>query len=268
MSTEGERTIRDFGAQWTRFVDNEGYYGSAELFGDLIAPLLSPDDFREQRVADLGSGTGRIVNMLLRAGARHVTAVEPSAAVRALRANVSWAGDRVDVLEATGDRLPPQPALDYVVSFGVLHHVPDPAPVMRAAHDALRPGGRMLAWLYGYEGNELYLGLVRPLRAVTTRMPDKMLLGLCRALNVPLEAYVAACRVLPLPMADYMVNHMGKLSPGVQLLTIYDQLNPAYARYYKESEVRELFASAGFTDVKLHHRHAYSWTVVGTKRSA
>ena len=48
-------------------------------------------------------------------------------------------------------------------------------------------------------------------------------------------------------------------------LTVFDQLNPAYAKYYLEGEARGLLESAGFVDVVLHHRHDYSWTVRGTK---
>jgi hypothetical protein len=45
------RTIEDFGAQWTRYRDNEGYYGSATLFADFISPLLQPENFKGKRVA-------------------------------------------------------------------------------------------------------------------------------------------------------------------------------------------------------------------------
>jgi hypothetical protein len=66
-------------------------------------------------------------------------------------------------------------------------------------------------------------------------------------------------------MHAYMTEHLGRLSRDAQVLTIYDQLNPAWARYYTESEARALFADAGFVDIRLNHRHGYSWTVVGTK---
>ena len=81
---ETQRTIADFGDQWTRFTDNSGYYGSAELFDDIVAPLLEPDEVQGRRVADIGSGTGRIVEMLLGAGAAHVTAIERSRAFEVL----------------------------------------------------------------------------------------------------------------------------------------------------------------------------------------
>jgi len=259
------RTIRDFGEQWQAFRANEGYYGSLGLFADILGPLLGPRAVRGCRVADVGSGTGRIVKMLLEAGAGHVTAVEPSPCFDVLKRNVAGDADRVECLNVTGDRLPAQGDLDYVFSIGVLHHIPDPAPTVKAAFSALRPGGRIVVWLYGREGNELYLALAGRLRALTTRLPHRILWALSWSLVLPLSLYISACRVLPLPMRDYMVHHLGRLSRKNILVTVYDQLNPTYARYYRKEEVRELLEGAGFEEVRLYHRHNYSWTAVGTR---
>jgi tRNA1(Val) A37 N6-methylase TrmN6 len=67
------QTIQDFGEQWIVFWDNPAYYGSTDLLADLFGPLLSLDDVQGQRIADIGSGTGRIVNMLLDAGGHAAT---------------------------------------------------------------------------------------------------------------------------------------------------------------------------------------------------
>ena len=171
----------------------------------------------------------------------------------------------MDYLHTTGENLPAGLDLDWVLSIGVLHHIPDPDPVVRAAYAALRPGGKLLVWLCGWEGNELYLAVTTPVRKVTTRLPHWALTAASKALVPPLTAYATLCKWLPLPMASYMREHIVRLAPEVRMLTIYDQLNPAHARYYREREVRELLSRAGFRDVKLHHRHGYSWTVVGTK---
>jgi hypothetical protein len=48
-------------------------------------------------------------------------------------------------------------------------------------------------------------------------------------------------------------------------VVVYDQLNPAYAKYYTHQEAHDALAQHGFTDIRLHHRHGYSWTVVGTR---
>jgi hypothetical protein len=76
---------------------------------------------------------------------------------------------------------------------------------------------------------------------------------------------MALCRRLSLPLAGYVRGHLARLTPAVRRLTIYDQLNPAFARYYTRTEASTLLADAGFVDVRLHHRHGYSWTVVGRK---
>jgi SAM-dependent methyltransferase len=149
-----EKTIADFGAQWTIFVDNEGYYGSIEYFLDTASPLLSLDDVRGATVADIGSGTGRFVLILLAAGAKHVYAVEPSAAFEVLKRNTLAHKDQVTLFKIRGDELPTGLQVDLVFSYGVIHHIPDPLPTLRAAHNALRPGGKCCVWIYGHEGNE------------------------------------------------------------------------------------------------------------------
>lgn len=259
------QTISDFGEQWTAFRDNPGYYGSADLLADLFGPLLALDDIAGKRIADIGSGTGRIVNMLLDVGAGRVVAVEPSEAMRVLKENTAARADRIDYLQDSGDQLPPDLGLDYVVSIGVLHHIPEPAPVVRAAFAALRPGGRCIVWLYGHEGNETYLSLALPLRRLTVLLPHRLLVVLSYGLEWALTAYIWLCRILPLPMRSYMRSVLAKFPRSVRRLTIYDQLNPAYAKYYTRTEAGALLAEGGFVDVRLYHRHGYSWTVSGAR---
>ncbi len=138
-----ERTVKDFGEQWSIYADNEGFYGSFGLFWDIVSPLLKIDEIKDCKVAEIGSGTGRIVNMLLDAGARQVIAVEPSVAFKVLQENIRDPA-KVTCLNITGERLPAYGDLDYVFSIGVLHHIPDPRPVIEAAFQALRPGGKFL----------------------------------------------------------------------------------------------------------------------------
>lgn len=259
------QTIADFGEQWTRYTENDGYYASVELFKDICGPLLTTGDIAKARVGDIGSGTGRIVAMLLAAGASRVVAVEPSQAFEVLKANTAEWSERIDYINGRGEAIPAGADLDCIFSIGVLHHIADPAPVVRACYDALRPGGRLLVWLYGYEGNEAYLTFVQPLRRLTVKLPQPVLAAVSHLLNLCLGLYIPLCRVLPLPLHRYMTNVIGRFSWSKRFLVIYDQLNPAVAKYYRKVEAEALLADAGFQDVRLHHRHGYSWTVIGEK---
>jgi SAM-dependent methyltransferase len=260
------RTIADFGAQWTRYRDSPGYYGSTELLRDVLEPLVGLEAVRGARVGEVGSGTGRIVHMLLECGAAHVVAVEPSEAMDVLRESTREHADRISYVHGPGTELPADLTLDLIMSIGVLHHVVDPDPIVRRMHEALRPGGRAFVWLYGREGNELYLSVVLPLRRITRNLPDPVLAALCHGLNVMLSLYLLWCRVLPAPMRGYMLGHVRKLDRRTRFLTIFDQLNPRYARYYRREEALDLLRRSGFRDVRSHHRHGYSWSVVGTKQ--
>jgi SAM-dependent methyltransferase len=269
MITDTDRkTISDYSQQWTQFTDNSGYYGSVALLQDLFGPLLLTEFVKDKEVCDIGSGTGRIVNMLLDAGARHVTAVEPSDAFKALQVNIQPRREKVILIHDIGEALPPEANQDLVVSFGVLDHIVNPLPTVKAAYHALKPGGKMLIWIYGYEGNQLYLLFFATLRRVTALMSSSMLFAVCKLLCVAAEGYGLACRMLPLPLRQYFLNQFMKLDHEKRQLTIYDQLKPAYAKYYRQDEARQLLSDAGFVNVRTYHRHGYSWTVSGEKASA
>jgi hypothetical protein len=66
-------------------------------------------------------------------------------------------------------------------------------------------------------------------------------------------------------LKEYVSHVFGKMSPEKQKLIIYDQLNPAYAKYYTRPEAEKLLKDKKFVNVRIHHRHGYSWTVIGTK---
>ncbi len=260
------RTIDDFGEQWSRYPDNSGFYGSVELFADIIHPFLKPEDLRDKTVVEIGSGAGRIVKMLLDCGARRVHAVEPSpSAFSALKRNTLADRDRIEYMNTLGENIPAGINADFALSIGVIHHIENPDETVRACLRVLKPGGRCLLWLYGKEGNEHYLRIIIPLRRLTARLPHAPLAMLCHVLNALLSVYLFLAKRLALPLRDYALNVIGRMSRDKRYLVIYDQLNPAYAKYYTEAEARALLRNAGFSDVAVYHRRGYSWTVIGTR---
>jgi hypothetical protein len=95
-----DQTISDFGEQWTRHTENPDYYGSVELFADIIAPFLTLEDIKDSKCADIGSGTGRIVLMMLGPGAPR-----------------RWPPSNRVGLTTCWSATPPMPASGYAVSM-------------------------------------------------------------------------------------------------------------------------------------------------------
>ncbi len=257
-------TVADFSEQWTAYDDNSGWFGSEELLADVLRPLLSLEELRGQKVAEIGCGNGRFLPTLARYAER-VYGIEPGDGVDNARRHCAGV-DNIEVMRADVYSLPRLPPLDHVFSIGVVHHLPDPRRALENMRGLLKPGGRCTIWVYGKEGNELYLLTFGALRKLTTRIPHVALHGVSTALVPPLRTYIHACRVLPLPMREYMRTVLKPLSNDALRMNIYDQLNPTIAEYWSRDEVEELMRSAGFLDVTLHHRHGYSWTATGRAR--
>ena len=168
-------------------------------------------------------------------------------------------------IQETGERIGLSRELDYIICFGVLSYIPDPLPTFRAVYEALKPSGRFVICLMSYEGNRLYLCTFGFLRTITTRMPNRMLLALCKILNRCLSAYIALCKRIPLPLHTSVINVVSKFSRKKRLPIISDPLNPTFGKYYGKAKAEGLFANAGFENPRLRHRHGYSSTAVGQR---
>ena len=94
-------------------------------------------------------------------------------------------------------------------------------------------------------------------------MPDKIVYKIAGFLNLLLQPYIYVCKYINLPLRNYWLKVFNKCGWKKRNDMIFDQLNPAYAKYYKKKEIEKELLDAGFINLKFHHRHGYSWTVVG-----
>jgi ubiquinone/menaquinone biosynthesis C-methylase UbiE len=98
-----------------------------------------------QSVLDLGTGTGRILELLAKRATRAVGIDASPAMLTVARTNLERAGLRnVQVRQGDIYALPVERnAYDVVVVHQVLHYLDDPARAVREASRMLRPGGRL-----------------------------------------------------------------------------------------------------------------------------
>jgi ubiquinone/menaquinone biosynthesis C-methylase UbiE len=107
-------------------------------------------------VLDLGTGTGRMLELLAPLAHRAVGVDQSPAMLNVARAHLEHAGLR-NVQLRQGDiyALPVErDTYDLVIIHQVLHYLDDPARAMREAARALRPGGRLVVVDFAPHGHE------------------------------------------------------------------------------------------------------------------
>ena len=250
-------TSTRFGFEWDRYRALFPHY--EEQFRGWIHPL-GPGDFAGREVLDAGCGMGRNSLWASRWGARSVVAVdEAELAVAAARETLAGLpGVRVE--RRSLYELPWAEHFDLCFCVGVVHHLAEPRRALAQLRKSLRPGGRLVVWLYGHEGNEAWIRFFRLVHPLLRRLPPRWVHGLAYLCSLPIFLGLK----LPFPKSPYLASlrrfpfaHVHKI--------VFDQLLPTLTHYYRRGDVEALFADAGFATFDIHHNRGYSWTVVAER---
>ena len=260
-----KKTICDFDEQWELHGGdlNEDYWASDEVLLDQFSSLFDINEIKNKLISDVGAGTGRIVKTLLKYNPKRVFAIEPSSnGVNHIKNNLQKYSN-LTVLQSDGLKFKTPELCDVITSLGVIHHIKNPTDVLKNIRSNLKPKGKIIIWVYGYENNAPYIMLYKLLSIITKVLPNKLLYKFSALLNILILPYIFLCRFLKLPLKNYFLKVFSKFGWKKRKDAIFDQLNPAYAKYYKKHELEKELTDAGFVNLKFHHRHNYSWTVVG-----
>jgi trans-aconitate 2-methyltransferase len=137
----------------TRDWDAATYHRVSSPHVEWASALLDRLDLRgDETVLDAGCGSGRVTSMLLERLPRgHVVAVDQAPSM-VEHARAALPGDRVTVVQASLTELELDEPVDAIFSNAVFHWIADHERLFSRLHDALRPGGRLVAQCGG-EGN-------------------------------------------------------------------------------------------------------------------
>ena len=246
------RTKSAYALQWNRFRIVRPEEDRATFRG---RTGLSPADLAGAVVLDGGCGMGRYLRVAAEGGPSRLIGLDLSGAVHAAR-DLSRGLEGVSVVQ--GDLLRPPFApgrFDQIYSLGVLDHTPAPRAAFLALAKLLKPGGRIVVWVYPKEKPALER-VMNAHRAVSARLPLPVLLGLCR-LTAPIgewkrrlmastNRFVARAGVVLNVLTIGVSMHP---DPEVRVCDTLDWYAPKYLSRHTPDEVRGWFAEAGLVDL-------------------
>jgi SAM-dependent methyltransferase len=263
-NSRNKDSIESFGKQFLIHGDlDEDYWTSDEMFRDHFPKDFDLNSITDRVVCEVGSGSGRIINMIARYKPKKIIAVEPSEALSKLVANTKNVSNLM-IENVKGDKFK-STNIDIIFCLGVLHHIPDADSVVRHIYNQLKPGGIFVCWVYGKENQESYVFLQNVLRKITKVIPDFLLNYFSAFLALLLSINCILFKKFNYPMKRYFENNFMKCNFKMRKYIIFDQLNPTYSKYYSKNEIESLVLLAGFKILSTTHRHGYSWTLILTK---
>jgi 2-polyprenyl-3-methyl-5-hydroxy-6-metoxy-1,4-benzoquinol methylase len=225
-----------FGYEWATYSDI-----LPESKGQLERWLGSTGlaSFAGKRVMDVGCGMGRNPYWYLQAGAKEVVGIDADdGSLGAAHKNLDRFPNAKVVKCSVYDldpNLPDIGTFDRVTCIGVLHHLADPEEALRKMWACVKPGGDLVLWCYGKEGNELILPAILALKTIGSRAPIKVSHAIAKGVTAAAWPFI---KLLPFRTEYY--RKVRELSFGNVESIIFDQMLPHIAHYWTRSDMERI----------------------------
>ena len=232
-----------------------------QQFHNWVVPL-EPADFKGKDVLDAGCGMGRNTYWPLKYGAHSAVAFDNDDNSLASARKTLAEFKNVEIAHSNIMEMPWRDTFDIAMCIGVLHHLRQPEQALKDLVATLKPGGRLVVWVYSYEGNAWVPNIVSPVRKlITSRLPLPVIHVLSYFCSVPLWIFVQTFKG-PTPylreLSTFKFWHLHSI--------VFDQLIPSVANYWKKDEVDALLKQAGLTSYSIEvPGNGNGWTMQGIK---
>lgn len=222
---------------------------------------ISPDDWRRKFFLDVGCGMGRNSYWPMIYGAAGGLAIDVDRrSLKAAEGNLA-SFPTMKVEERSVYDIGHKDAFDIAFSIGVIHHLEHPDKAIAGMVKAVKPGGKVLIWVYGLENNRPIVYLLDPLRkALFSRLP----VGFVHHLSLYPTALLWIALRLGVGRIAYF-DLLRRMTFRHVRSIVFDQMLPKIANYWPRAKVEELLQEQGLTDVALAWVNEMSWSAIGTK---
>ena len=253
-----QQVIDSFGHEWAAFDYTESETDDAldSQFLAYCTPIdLTQFNSKSSVAADFGAGSGRWASRLLPHFSL-VYALEPSDGANRVLKSKFPKESRMKILQETvGANSIPAGSLDFAMSLGVLHHIPDTGLAIKDVASKIKGGGVFLCYLYYKLENKplYYRGLFwtsNSLRWVISRLPYTMRGFIARIIAAlvyfPLARSAKLIESMGKSISNFPLHHYAKL-PFVMLQNdALDRFGTRLEQRFSKKEITEMLEEAGF----------------------
>lgn len=243
---------------WTNLEDKDEW-----LFRAWIHPN-KPEDWAGKVVMDGGCGPGHHARIAARFAARVVGVdLNTSPIAREKLKDLP----NVEIVSGDIAKWDSGERFDAVYSVGVVHHTKDPDATADHLKELVKPGGRIIFWLYSREGNGFVYWVLEPLKKYCLDyLPRSVVMLLSHVLTVVGTALMHTFYRLPLPESFPYYTYCRNLRESTyqrRLLNVFDKLNAPTTHLITGARARSWVE--GWKDVHVDFYVGTSWRVSATK---
>lgn len=254
------KVVNEFGEEWLKFHQHDDDLvkkGGEEYFDILTDEMVNSNTY----ALDIGCGTGRWTKYLAPT-VKFIEAVDPSDAIFAADKLLGKI-ENVRLSKASIETLPfGDETFDFVMSIGVLHHIPDTKQALTDCVKKVKKGGYFFVYLYYNldRRGPFYKALFyssNAIRKIVSRLPGKIKHFVCDIL--------AVLFYMPFILSGRLFKRLGfknlaKRMPlhGYQNRSFFMIRNDALDRFgtrleqrFSRDQVIEMMQSAGLTDIVI-----------------
>lgn len=219
---------------------------------------LRPEDLDGKLVLDAGCGCGRFSAIASRCGAQVIGVDASPQAIDAARENVPdgiFLLGNLLKLDCVADG-----SIDIAFSIGVLHHTENTERAFHQVARKVKPGGRLVVWVYSRPCDVELLPVAQMLHEITCACP-------------PDKLHAIFARWAP-RVRDIYDGHMGPLQQVLKvsqsfedeecISDTFDWHVPQYRWWHDAGEVRGWFLAAGYNQIT---ELTFKTTVAGVKNA-
>jgi SAM-dependent methyltransferase len=265
--------VHHFDREWQRF-RRIGTSELGEMFESYFG-LASPSDFNADRIVlDAGCGGGRWAYEVASRGPR-VIAMDLGFSVELASRSTASTG-RIGCVQADLLDLPlAEASVDWAYSLGVLHVIDDTQGAIKEITRRVKPGGKVLLYLYYAFDNRgglyrLLFRVVDTVRRATSRLPSPVLFVVAfvfaAIVYVPLSRTAKLLGSFGLAASDWLpLAPYRHRSFDVMFNDSVDRFGTAVENRFDRKQIAALMSSSSLEQIRFSNQPPY-WCVWGTRR--